>query len=185
MVIVRLHPIWYQLKLTNACDVMMSKPPARPSGPSVLSLGDFLPYRLSITAQLVSEVIATAYGALYGLKAPEWRVVATVAEAGELTQQGVCTRTRMDKVTVHRAAFSLCTRGLLDRSAHPGDRRSHHLALTATGRALYAEVAPRAVELERRLFSGFSADEIARLTDLLDAVNAAAVALLEAPLAME
>jgi DNA-binding MarR family transcriptional regulator len=156
----------------------MPKAPNAPSGSPTLSLGEFLPYRLSITAQLVSEVIATAYGALYGLKAPEWRVVASVAEAGELTQQGVCARTRMDKVTVHRAAAALCERGLLARSAHPEDRRSHHLALTSAGRALHADVAPRALALERRLFRDFGAEEIGRFTALLDAVDASALALL-------
>ena len=56
----------------------------------------------------------------------------------------------MDKVTVSRAAIALAERGLVARAPNPGDQRSHLLALSAAGRALYDEVAPKALEIEAR-----------------------------------
>jgi DNA-binding MarR family transcriptional regulator len=142
-----------------------------------LELDAFIPYRLSVTSNLVSDAIARTYDALFGLSIPEWRLVAVVAEAGEITQQAIGARTRMDKVTVSRAAIALVERGLMDRRGNPSDRRSHLLALTQAGRDLHAAVAPKALELERRLFAPFDPEEVAAFTDMLRRIEAAALAL--------
>lgn len=136
-----------------------------------LVLDDFIPYRLSVTSNLVSDAIARTYEALFGLSIPEWRVIAVVAEAGGVTQAAIGARTRMDKVTVSRASIALVERGLLVRERH-ADRRSHGLALTATGRELYAQVAPKALELERRIFAGFAPAEVAGFMTMLRRVEA-------------
>ena len=140
-----------------------------------LVLDDFIPYRLSVTSNLVSDVIARTYEALFGLTIPEWRLVAVVAEHGGITQQAVGARTRMDKVTVSRAAIALAGRGLMARRPHPDDRRSHLLDLTDTGRQLYAAVAPEALALEKRLFGRLDADEVAAFVATLRRLEAAAL----------
>ena len=117
-----------------------------------LALDLFMPYRLSITSNLVSERIARTYEALFGLTIWEWRVVAVVAETGGIAQQAISQRTRMDKVTVSRAARALVERGLLAKTSKPGDARSHLLTLSGAGRNLYAQVVPEALDLERRIF---------------------------------
>jgi DNA-binding MarR family transcriptional regulator len=80
-----------------------------------LVLDRFLPYRLSITSNLVSDRIARIYEALFALSIPEWRLVAVIAEAETITQAEIGERTRMDKVTVSRAAIALVERGLQSR----------------------------------------------------------------------
>lgn len=141
---------------------------------ATLKLDDFLPYRLSIASNRVSAAIASAYQALFGLKISEWRLVAVIAEGPGMTQQALGLATRMDKVTVSRAAAALVERGLLARQPNPGDQRSHMLALTATGRALYDDVAPKALELEAQVFAGFSPKEIATFRTMLDRIEASA-----------
>lgn len=143
---------------------------------TALVLDDFIPYRLSITSNLVSDAIARAYEALFGLTIPEWRVIAVVAEEEGVTQAAIGGRTRMDKVTVSRAAIALVGRGLLTRANH-ADRRSHGLALTVAGRELYAQVAPKALELERQVFDGFDRDEVERFVAMLRRVEAVVLAL--------
>ena len=55
---------------------------ARDPAPAALPLARrFLPYRLSIASNVVSDAIATTYHALFGLRIPEWRLVAVIAEA--------------------------------------------------------------------------------------------------------
>lgn len=142
-----------------------------------LELDSFIPYRLSVTSNLVSDAIARTYEALFGLSIPEWRLVAVVAEAGAITQGTIGARTRMDKVTVSRAAIALVGRGLMMREENADDRRSHRLVLSAAGRDLYAAVAPKALELERRLFAPFDPAEVAAFTDMLRRIEAAALAL--------
>jgi DNA-binding MarR family transcriptional regulator len=142
-----------------------------------LRLDAFVPYRLSITSNAVSDVIASAYRALFGLNVPEWRLITVLAERGSITQFDLGSATRMDKVTVSRAAIALVDRGLVKRSPNPEDKRSHLLALTRDGRALYDQVAPKALALEDTLLSGFEADEVAILLGMLQRLHDAAADL--------
>lgn len=139
-----------------------------------LILDDFLPYRLSYTTNLVSDTIARAYDSLFGLTIPEWRVIAVVAESTGVTQAAIGQKTRMDKVTVSRAAIALVDRGLLIREKHPEDRRAHQLALNDAGRELYRAVAPKALELERMIFAQIDADELKRFVATLRRIDALA-----------
>ncbi|MEN2785209.1 MarR family winged helix-turn-helix transcriptional regulator [Sphingomonas qilianensis] len=146
-------------------------------GNTTLKLDDFLPYRLSIASNRVSSAIATAYQALFGLRIPEWRLVAVIAEGQGMTQQALGAATRMDKVTVSRAAIALVERGLIARRPNPDDQRSHLLSLTPAGQDLYESVAPKALELEARIFAGFGAKELAAFRAVLDRLEASAAAL--------
>ncbi|WP_448586683.1 MarR family winged helix-turn-helix transcriptional regulator [Thermaurantiacus sp.] len=139
----------------------------------MLKLDSFLPYRLSVASNAVSDRIARAYRARFGLRIPEWRVLAVTAEAGEATQADLVRRTAMDKMTVSRAATALVARGLLARS-RAQDRRTLGVRLTPEGQALYAEVAPLALAMEAELLAGFSADDRARLMALLARLEACA-----------
>lgn len=141
-----------------------------------LKLDDFLPYRLSIASNAVSDAIASAYRTLFGLRIPEWRLVAVLAEGGAMSQQALCGRTRMDKVTVSRAAIGLAERGLIARAANPNDQRSHLVALTPEGWELYEQIAPKALEMERALFASFSEEEQAQLSAMLARIEAAVTA---------
>ena len=143
---------------------------------TALKLNDFLPYRMSIASNAVSDAVATAYRNLFGLRIPEWRLVAVLAEGGAMSQQALCGRTRMDKVTVSRAAIGLVERGLIARAANPIDQRSHLVALTPEGWQLYEQVAPKALELERRLFASFSEEEKRQLAAMLARIEDAATA---------
>jgi DNA-binding MarR family transcriptional regulator len=122
-------------------------------------LSDFLPYLLSVTSNAVSDRIADEYRARFGLKIPEWRVMAVLGDAGPQTQRDLVGATRMDKVAVNRACKVLEERGLVARSPNARDGRSHHLELTATGRGVHGEIMPIAREMERKLFAPLSTSE--------------------------
>lgn len=147
---------------------------------SRLRLETFLPYRLSYTANLVSELIAGAYETLFGITIPEWRVLAHVAEHDGISQQRICESARMDKVSISRAAIALVRRGLVRRESNPLDGRSQLLFLSGAGRHLYGLVAPKALELERELFGTFTKVEEKLLVDLLGRIERAAHFALEA-----
>ncbi|MBB3981715.1 DNA-binding MarR family transcriptional regulator [Sphingobium fontiphilum] len=144
---------------------------------SHLPLDSFMPYRLSFTAGLVSEHIAHAYETQFGIDVPQWRVLAWIAERDGITQQEICQRTRMDKVSVSRAAIALNRRGLVERRPHARDGRSHMLALTPSGISLYEQIVPRARELESRIFAQFSDEEREGFMAILRKIDAAATAL--------
>jgi len=139
-------------------------------------LADFVPYRMSVTTNAVSDLIAGEYRARFGLKVPEWRVMAVLGDLGSQTQRELVGATRMDKVAVNRACKVLEERGLVTRSPNTRDGRSHHLALTGAGRAMFDEIMPLALDMEKRLFACLSASEAdefkATLGKLLDRAGA-------------
>lgn len=149
--------------------------------PRTLKLDNFVPYRLSYTSNLVSDVVALSYESLFGLKIPEWRMIAIAAESEGVTQQEISLRSRMDKVTVSRAAIALVDRGLVERVPNKADKRSHLLVLTAAGQALYAQVVPRALELERSLFADFGPEELAQFVAILRRIDVAALNMKAGP----
>ena len=146
----------------------------------LLRLDEFLPYRLSVASNIVSETIAATYRSHFGLTIPEWRLVAVVAEGAGLTQRDIVTRTRMDKVTVSRSARALVDRGLLLRRERSEDRRSHELVLTDAGEDLHRRIGAQARAIERAIFGRFDAEELAAFDTMLRRVNDAALALLKA-----
>ncbi|OGS60022.1 MarR family winged helix-turn-helix transcriptional regulator [Tsuneonella troitsensis] len=137
-------------------------------------LADFLPYLLSVTSNAVSSRVAEVYRARFGLRIAEWRVMAVLGDAGALTQRDLTAATLMDKVAVNRACKELEDRGLAARTANERDGRSHHLELTADGRAMYGRIMPLAVEMERQLFDAFSPEERQTFRRLLERLRAAA-----------
>jgi len=134
-------------------------------------LVDFLPYQLSVTSNAVSGRISQEYRTRFGLKVPEWRVMAVLGDMGEMTQRELTAFTLMDKVAVNRACKELEERGLASRTPNSKDGRSHLLELTDEGHRMHGEIMPLALEMERRLFANFSKEEIGTFRSLLRRVK--------------
>ena len=132
-----------------------------------LTLAEFLPYQLSITSNAVSDLIARAYRGKFALKIPEWRLMAVLDEVASATQRELVAATAMDKVTVNRASKALEERGLIGRAPNAADGRSHHLALTATGRELYEQIVPQALSIEAELETIWGSGEAKMLQAML------------------
>ena len=151
------------------------RPGVRPDDHLVLD--DYLPYRLSVTSNAVSRLIARAYEDRFGLTIPQWRLIAVLAQDGAMTPGAAVTRTAMDKVTISRAAQALVRRRLVARGAHEADGRSHRLSLTQEGVRLHTEIAPLALAYEAALLSGMTPGEVAAIKLLLKRLETAATRL--------
>lgn len=134
-------------------------------------ISDFLPYLMSVTTNAVSDLVADKYRERFGLKIPEWRVMAVLGDAGALTQRDLVGATRMDKVAVNRACKVLEERGLAARSPNDRDGRSHHLELTEAGKAMHAEIMPLALGMEKQLFAVLTAQERRDFKAMLARIN--------------
>lgn len=142
-----------------------------------LNLAEFLPYQLSITSYAVTGVIAREYQVRFGLKIPEWRVMALLGERGEQTQRDLVAASRMDKVTVNRAVKAMVDRGLINRLPGLRDARSHGLALSDAGDSLYREIVPAALAMDARISGVLNATEKTQLSALLLRLRDAADAI--------
>ena len=124
--------------------------------PTTLELDRFLPYRLSVLSNIVSTAISGAYEKRFGLTIPEWRVMAVLATAPDLSAAEVAQRTAMDKVAVSRAVASLLKQRRIVRQTARADRRRSLLRLSSAGRRVYAQVVPVALHYERDLLAPLS-----------------------------
>lgn len=144
-----------------------------------LELERFVPYRLSVLSNTLSQAIAREYQTRFGLSVTEWRVLAVLGRYAGLSAGEVAERTAMDKVAVSRAVARLLGDDRVRRAVHRGDRRRSVLALTPKGQRIYEQIAPRALEYERQLLQVLDAEErewlerlLAKLTgDGLEAVR--------------
>ena len=134
---------------------------------NLLDLEQFLPYRLSVLSNRISQDIARLYAERFELGITEWRVLAVLGRYPGLSAGQLAERTAMDKVAVSRAVASLLAAGRLKRDTHGDDRRRSVLELSEEGYRVYAEVAPAAIAYERRLLACLSTEDQAALSRLL------------------
>jgi DNA-binding MarR family transcriptional regulator len=148
------------------------------SGPSqALELENFLPYRLSVLAQLVSESLHDLYAGPFGLTVTQWRVMAALGRFAPLTASDVGQRIVMDKVAVSRAVSGLMKRGLIERATDRADRRRASLRLSSRGRAMHGRIVPIALAYEAKLYQVLNAEEARVFNTLADRLFARAEAL--------
>ncbi len=145
-----------------------------------LRLEDFLPYRLAVLSNTVSTTVARAYDKRFGVSIPEWRVIAVLGRFPGLSAVEVAARTLMDKVAVSRAVSKLIKNGRIDREFADTDKRRSILNLSEDGRKLHDEIAQLALQFERDLLQGFTAEELENLNSIMERLLARA-SLIGAP----
>lgn len=139
---------------------------------AVLELDRFLPYRLSVLSNRISQDIARLYADRFGLGITQWRILAVLGRYPDLSATELTERTAMDKVAVSRAVAGLLEAGLLRRRLHGADRRRSRLELSARGYRVYDQIAPLALDYEARLLAGLDPGERQVLLALLAKLDA-------------
>lgn len=139
-----------------------------------LRLESFLPYRLAVLSTTVSATVARAYDKRFGVSIPEWRVIAVLGRFPGLSAVEVAERTMMDKVAVSRAVTKLIKNGHIDREFADTDKRRSILNLSEDGKRLHDDIAELALQFERDLLLGFSAEELDSLNSLMERLLARA-----------
>ena len=137
----------------------------------LLILRKFLPYRLSVLSNRISQAIADRYEEKFSLSLPEWRMIAVLGEESDLSAAEVSQRTAMDKVAVSRAVKNLLATGRLERHFSNDDRRRSVLSLSTKGREVYQKVLPLALSYEATLLSSLSAKEQEFLDNILNKLD--------------
>jgi DNA-binding MarR family transcriptional regulator len=128
-----------------------TEPPGASRDAAPLKLEEFLPYRLNVVANLVSQALSRIYSERYGIGVPEWRVLVTLGQCGVMTAKQIGAHTHMHKTKVSRAVAELERRKLIARRANRADLRESFLSLAAPGRAMYEDLAPSALAFAARL----------------------------------
>jgi len=134
---------------------------------AVLELERFLPYRLSVLSNRISQMIAREYEKRFQLSVTDWRIMAILAQQQDLSANQVAERAAMDKVAVSRAVAKLVQTQRIKRTMSSVDKRRSILRLTTEGWKIYRQVAPLALAYEQRLLSLLSNEESVSLEKIL------------------
>ncbi len=111
----------------------------------VFELMDFVPYRITVVAQIMSEGLAREYREKFGISIPQWRVLLHLAYAGgNVSVREIENRVAMEKSKVSRAATKLEQSGYIEKCVNPDDRRLIKLSLSGKGTQLMSELLPLA-----------------------------------------
>lgn len=133
-----------------------------------LELEAFLPYRLSILSNRVSNAIASVYSERFGLTIPGWRVMAILGRYGNLSAAELVEMTAMDKVAISRAVSQLLDQAYIDRREDTADRRRLVLNLSRQGKKIYRQIVPLARRYEQELIAGLSPAQVSELHAMID-----------------
>lgn len=139
--------------------------------PRAVMLNLFIPYRMVNLATNISNACSKIYKNEFDITVPEWRILARLAEHDRLNAKDVGHVTFMDKSKVSRAVKSLDDKGYLLREKDQKDNRANYLSLTEEGGSMYQQIAPKALDWEKRLISVLDASEYRDLMRILEKLD--------------
>lgn len=145
------------------------------------SLDDVLLYRLSRLLGVAGAQVIRLCEGRFGITRREWRLLSLVAQNEGLLSSELAERAQLDRARTSKAITSLVGKKLLHRDTRPGDRRKATLALTGSGRAIYEQLFPLVLELNRELLTCLPAAEVDRFNATLDALQRHADGLIPPP----
>lgn len=127
--------------------------------------------RLLLVSHLFQQDMAREYDGT-PLSEARMAVLWTVHHAGPVTQQAIAESLALTPRTISAHVDALETSGHLRRTAHPGDRRAHLVALAPDGAALMERTVVRHADLSAQLRAAVAPADRDALERGLDAVAA-------------
>jgi len=127
-----------------------------------------LPIGLDVTktgrvlARAFDEVLTAAGGSL-----PTWQVLATLSQGDLGMQREIAAAIGIEGATLTHHLNRMESDGFITRERDPGNRRQHRVLVTDAGQALFGALLVEVIAFDARLRRGLTADEVAKMHDLL------------------
>ena len=122
-------------------------------------LNDFLPYRLYRLSEAAGDGFHTIYKNRAGLSRPQWRVLATLGENGQMTATQLGQHTAMHKTKISRAIGDLEGRRWVVRRRRKSDKRFEDVMISPAGKRAYLDLADQAQAYDAKLLFRATATE--------------------------
>ena len=106
----------------------------------------------------------------FGLRPVDFSVLTLIAHNPGITSRQLCAALDILPPNLVGMIKSLDKRGLIERRAHPTDRRAQGLHLSATGKKTQKQAQATATQLEMDVASRLSAQELDQLKEMLQRV---------------
>ena len=137
---------------------------------SKFDLQEFVPYRVAVLENAVSNTIAQLYTNRFNLSRSEWRVLTALGDKPGMVGREVVLYTTQDKVQVSRAVIRLEKKGLVTVAEDPNDRRNKTLHLSKDGKKLLQQILPLVIEQEALLLDAISEKELQQFLQISDKI---------------
>jgi DNA-binding MarR family transcriptional regulator len=99
----------------------------------------------------------------HGMTRAQWGALARLQRHEGMTQAAMAEALEIQPISLVRLVDRLCEQGLIERRAHPSDRRANCLYLTEKGHARLAQMLPLAREISGHVLASFSDSDVAEL----------------------
>jgi DNA-binding MarR family transcriptional regulator len=154
--------------LIKSTDVLVNPVAPRTRLAAPKALDDVLLYRLSRLAASAGSMVIRLCEGRFGITRREWRILGLLAQEEDLLSSQLAERAQLDRARTSKAITSLVAKQLVLRRQRPDDRRQAALTLTPQGRALYEELYPLVLTINRELLENLSPAEVDALDRTLD-----------------
>lgn len=125
--------------------------------------------RMTVIARLQRNNFDRKVAAL-NVTRSQWAMIAIVARYPGSTQRTIAEYLEMSEASAGRLIDRLCADGLLERRDRRDDRRARAVYLTEKARPLLDKLGAIAAESEKRMFNGFSDEEIQQLLSFMNRI---------------
>lgn len=142
--------------------------------PQLAQLSNFLTYRISRVHQKLNVQASKILLDSVGLTLNQWRMIAFIGGAKQVTASELVRYTAMDKGLVSRNVKSLIESGHVLSSGHEKDNRVHLLRLTATGTEVFDTALPKMRRRQDKLQDNLSVEDVSTLRRILETLEIAA-----------
>ena len=126
---------------------------------------------LASTAKKVSRAFDDALVAVGGSR-PVWLILISLKRRPLDNQEELAGAVGIRGATLTHHLHAMEAEGLLTRRRDPANRRVHVVELTASGEAAFHRMRGAAADFDRRLRTGLSESDVARLAELLARLRA-------------
>lgn len=123
--------------------------------------------RLARTAKVAGRAFDDALAGVDG-SVPMWLVLVSLKAGRHGAQRGLAEAVGIEGPTLTHHLNRMEAAGLLTRTRDPHNRRVHQVELTDAGEAAFQRLLGTVISFDARLRSGFTADELSALGDMLD-----------------
>lgn len=138
------------------------------------SINDLLLFRINRLLSVGGAPVIRLCEGAHGISRCEWRLLATIADAGGLMPSQLAQHAQLDRARTSKAITSLVQKKLVQREVQLGDKRKALVHLSGAGQALYAKLFPQVLVIHHELLGLLTGAEVTLLDGLLDKLQASA-----------
>lgn len=127
-------------------------------------LDESIGYHINMAGMLLKRELAGVFKAEgFDVTPEQWAVLSRLAEKDGLNQNDLALITFKDNANITRIVDKLQSKGLLERRAHPSDRRTWLLYITLAGKEIIERLQPLAIRVLEKATRQISKEEARKL----------------------